>query len=232
MNKTQYRNDLIFFATISGFAGLLCGALLSFGLNLISDSNAPSWALLGTISGAAIAVTSTWLFDRRTRARELRDLKASLYAEIADRAARCVSDYMGTLKVYHSPHGKTRTPATIAKFKPGDPVVYPSVARELGRLEAHTILAVTHFYYRLDAYAQQIDFIVECNDDTYDALKILATRLQHTLKPALEALKFLDSPDAAMFDAASASVYDHLSKYKGTLRDALNEFALNEDAMR
>src|SRR5262245_51976492 len=67
---------------------------------LVSDKavHPSGWAAAATLIGAALGVFGTLVVTRHTakvnREKEAQDVAASLHAEIADRAARCLNDYL------------------------------------------------------------------------------------------------------------------------------------------
>lgn len=195
-----------------------------------------AWIGLGGVAlGGAIGFFSAWWLDHWRRVQEIAALKASIYAEIADRAARCINDY---LDPWRNLKANTLSSERIGKFRPMDPVVFPSIAGKLGLLEAEALIAVTQFYFRLEALSQAIDSlravyeqrenesglpVVKSGDDSRVA--VIVTRLRSCFEPALRAIKSLAVPKAAEFDEEVARIYPHLRESKRTLREALKEQA-------
>ena len=117
-----------------------------------------SGAFGGPVGGAIGFFAATW-HDTWRRKQELAALKASIYAEICDRAARCVNDYIKPWRDLKIKDAKTSQLREIEKFSPADPVVFPAVAAKLGLLEPKVLFAVTQFYFRLAALSQAIQYV-------------------------------------------------------------------------
>jgi hypothetical protein len=88
----------------------------------------------------------------------------ALYVEIADRSARCLSDYLNPWYQYEKNQPKTellrkQNAAWVGKFRPVNQVVYSSVAAKIGLLPADILFPVVQFYFRLDALRREIDSI-------------------------------------------------------------------------
>jgi hypothetical protein len=171
---------------------------------------------------------------------EIDDLKASIYAEIADRAARCVNDY---LVPWRDAKPDKLSAEWVGKFRPMDPVVFPGIAGKLGLFDAESLIAVTQFYFRLEALSQALDSLrVECerreNISEVRSVKpgddgrvgLIVTRLRSCFEPALRAIKSLDVQKAAGLDKEVARIYPHLRNSGLTLREALKEHTPPEPA--
>jgi hypothetical protein len=105
-------------------------------------------------------------------------------------------------------------------------------------LDADALLAVTHFYFRLDALVEAIESlcaVYERHEASADGLLVLSVdqwrvtrivnRLRSCFEPALTALEKLDVPGWQGFDEAVTRQYPHLRKSRRTLRQALTEYA-------
>jgi hypothetical protein len=190
--------------------------------------------LVGVLAGGAIGYFITNLHDRQRRKQEIADLKVSLYAEIADRAARCVNDYLKPWRDLKITSSNSLPAGRVEKFRPTDPVVFPGVAGKIGLLGPTALLAVTQFYFRLDALSQAIESIcndykrheneewVKARDEAH--VRLIVDRMRSCFEPALRAIEKLDFPGAAAFDLDAAQVYPHLRR-SGTLREALKNHA-------
>ena len=197
--------------------------------------------LVGVLLGGVIGLFSAWWLDRRRRVQEIADLKASIYAEIADRSARCVNDY---LKPWRDLQAHTLSADRIGKFRPTDPVVFPGIAGKLGLFDAEALIAVTQFYFRLAALSEAIESLradyerrgslsglLSSVDPADEArVEVIVTRLRSCFEPALRAVESLDVPKATAFDKEVARIYPHLRNSRLTLREALKEQAPTEPA--
>lgn len=45
----------------------------------------------------------------------------------------------------------------LLKFRPAEPVVYPSLAGKMGLIDPRALGELVHFYYQLDAVRRDID---------------------------------------------------------------------------
>jgi hypothetical protein len=194
----------------------------------------------GVLAGGVVGYIATTWNDSRRRAQEIADLKASIYAEIADRAARCVNDY---LNPWRNLKADTLSSERIGKFRPMDPVVFSGIAGKLGLLTAEALIAVTQFYFRLDALSQAIESLRAAYeqeekqidrpwDNARNAARVsmIVTRLRSCFEPALRAIESLDVPKASEFDKEVARIYPHLRNSQLPLREALKEHAPAEPA--
>jgi len=196
--------------------------------------------ILGTLVGGVLTYVATARQDSRRRAQELADLKASIYSEIADRAARCVNDYLDPWR--DNVRLNKLSPEWVGKFRPTDPVVLPGVAGKLGLLDGETLLAVTQFYFRLDVLTKALESLCAslerrgsvkglAHEADKARVEAIARRLESCFNPALRALQNLNvGPAAANFDDAATRVYPHLRKSGLTLRQALKEHFPTEKA--
>lgn len=236
-SHNECRNDLILGIALSSMVGLLLGSVTA---SLFSGSsiNPSAWAILAASVGGAIGFFATRFHDRYRWKRELDEIKASIYVEVADRSARCVSDYIhpweNRAKGKPLPT-KEMYPDDFAKFRPAEPVVYRAAAAKLGLLDAKVLLALAHFYFRLDALCRALDRITVSFDSGADLRKedprlfnLINVRIRSTFEPALRALERLDIPGAAEFDREAAREYWHLRESGLTLREALMKYKLSE----
>lgn len=156
-------------------------------------------------------------------------LKAGLYAEISDRAARCVNDYVTPWKDW--PESRRLTPE-IRKFAPTENVVLSGVAGKLGLLDASTLPAVTQFYFRLAVLAQAIDFVASEKErrtsttlDPYhdEHVAMIQARFYSCFDPARRALDGLAIPEAEKFEEEALKIYPHLERTGRSVREALED---------
>jgi len=154
-----------------------------------------------------------------------------LYAEVADRAARCLSDYIVPWRgIETGTSTKAVTNDWVAKFRPADPVVYVSVAGKLGLLEPQVMFALNHFYFRLQALTREIDAFSDQErrvlNDPHGRrqLEIIPARLRSTFEPALRALERLNVPNFEGFDREAISEYRHVREAGETLRTGLKKY--------
>jgi hypothetical protein len=214
----------------------LAGAVAIVGLLSAAGAHPAAWGVVGTIVGALISAgVGSWTareIYRRQHEKEARDLAVSLHAELADRAARCVSDYLVPWKQIVAMAGRKKkiTPAWIAKFRPADPVAYPGVAAKIGLLPAQAIFPVLQFYFRLDALRREIDAVTADfgpNDEIHrinpGRVVIVARRLQSCIGPALTALDRLNVDTWKAVEHEAASTYPHLRDSGKSLRKALKD---------
>ena len=83
-------------------------------------SPVPVLGVVGALVGGVIGIFGPTYHDRRRRELELEELKASLYAEIADCAARCVSDYLKPWRDWKPTAANPLKLDRVAKFRPKD----------------------------------------------------------------------------------------------------------------
>jgi hypothetical protein len=212
----------------------LAGAVAIASMISAAGAHPAAWGLVGAIIGALLSAgvgrwTAKDLF-RRQHEKEARDLAISIHAELADRAARCVSDYIHPWKEVKAMVGRTNkgTSSWVAKFRPADPVVYPSVAGKIGLLPAEAIFPVLQFYFRLDALRREIDGLTadfEPNQEIYRThafrIKLVADRLHSCIEPALKALEQLKVDTGEAVEREAAMTYQHLRDSGKSLRNAL-----------
>lgn len=233
------RQDLGLVGALSAVGGFLLGGW--FSLTFLQGAFAgAAWAgVVGAAVGGIIGFVATTFHDRRRREREVSELKASIYAEIADRVGRCINDYLTPWRNFRVTSANPLNSERVGKFRPADPVVFPSIASKIGLLESDVLLAVTQFYFRLDAVRQAIESLQSlCERREHpDALPIVgagdqaraelvAERLRSCFVPALRALEKLNPSPINDFDHEVTRVYPHLTKSRLALRDALREFSL------
>ena len=219
--------DIVVASASASLVGLLIGML---GATQVKDIPAPLWTLAGAVIGGILGFSTSFWLDRIRRRTELHDIKASLYAEVADRAARCLSDYIVPWQaIENETSTKVMISDEIAKYRPADPVVYTSVAGKLGLLEPQIMFALNHFYFRLQALTREIDTFssqprTALNDlHSRKRLKIIPARLRSTFEPALRALERLNVPNFERFDQEAISEYQHIREVGETLRGGLKK---------
>lgn len=171
---------------------------------------------MAPLAGVIAAVLTDWFHRRREgKAGEKRDARIAhaLYAEIYNRAARCALDY-STWLGYVAKKKRIEAPR-FKKFQPENPVVYTSLASDLGALPTSALGKVIIFYSRLDGLRREFEInasMLEAEDEanaigrasvrdviermiprdraylSEDRRKLFAYRLQQTIGPALEAI--------------------------------------------
>jgi hypothetical protein len=194
------------------------------------------WSIVGTLLGTTLGALGTfWIatrLDRRHRESEARDIAVSLCAEIADRSARCLSDYLVPWCEFHKQKVKHKQAdkAWVGKFRPVDPVVYPSVAAKLGLLRPEALFPVVQFYFRLDALRREIDNLTadfgpdqNLTTAAMPRLKLITARLRGSFEPALAALEKLGVENAAQIEHEAAQAYLHVRNTGDSLREALRK---------
>jgi hypothetical protein len=231
------RQDMNLLAALSAFGGFLLGGW--FSLTFLQGAFAgAAWAgIIGAVVGGTIGFAATTLHDQKQRQQEISELKASLYAEIADRSGRCINDYLEPWRNFSVTAANNLNSERVGKFRPTDPVVFPSIAGKMGLLEPEVLLAVTQFYFRLDAVRQAIESlqgfcekretpgglpVVESGD--HARAELIAIRFRSCFDPALRALERLEPSRASEFDLEVTRVYPHLRASNLTLRSALRKY--------
>ena len=232
-------------------ANTYCSVNLS-KLQWLGCAMAAHEGLAAGLIGVAGALFAGWLaFDAvqeqiRAEARieadryglQLVSLRACIYAEIADRAARCVNDCMANDDFSK----RDRDAEWVRNLRPLRPVVLPAIAGSLGLLKTESLLAVSQFYSRLEAVTLAIDSTALAYE-TPDQLathgnaaarnisraKFIGTRLYSCLDPARHALRILAEPgaeiDAEIIDREVTKVYSSLKDSGLSLRAALEKYA-------
>jgi len=210
---------------LASLAGAATAALMMASL-ISSSISSGLIGLIGTLVGSGISFGAVEFYDNRRQKNEIKAMRASLYAEIVDRVARCANDYIEPWRDW----GARKIVSEDAKFLPSLPLVLPAVAGKLGLLDADILLAVTQFYFRLSVLRDAIE-LVSGDPDTSEAIRLkrvemIQKRLLSVFDPALRSLKLLDVPDWEQFDQEAAKVYPHLKKEPGDLRAILERFAV------
>jgi hypothetical protein len=237
MSEPNYhRQDMFLFTGLAFLGGSILTVLLASLTSVASTGIGSGWtALLGTILGSVISFSAIQYHDGRRREQEREALRASIYAEIADRAARCANDFINPWKNWPD---RRELNSDIRKFCPTDPVVLPGVAGKLGLLDAKTLLAVTQFYFRLSALKQAIEFVAAEQElrqsegklkgrdpDHQRHVALIVTRLQSCFMPALRSLENLEVPKPSEFDEEATQIYPHLRAERDKLRNVLRKYA-------
>ncbi len=154
--------------------------------------------LLGALIGAVMVI----YHDYRRRMAEAASVAEALYQEIADRAARCCHDFMAPWQrhlIAPNDQKDVMDLKRVLKFRPADPIVYPDIGIKMAHLKPGISSPVIHFYFRLDAWRQDIDHWRERGEDRKLSPKecqLFAKRFGETLSPALEALEALERGSA------------------------------------
>jgi hypothetical protein len=228
-------------ALLIGTAALFSLNVILFGIGitavvaLLSDNGIhPSgWTLMGVLLGAGGTFIVTRRIARENRLMESNDIAVSLHAEIADRAARCLNDYLAPWSKFEQPdYDQEAVPefSWVGKFRPVDPVVYPAVASKLGLLKPDALFAVVQFYFRLRAVQREIDGILSDQKFAEEKefkkvrrrLVLVARRFHATLEPASLALFKLSSGfDGSHVEAAAIEAYGYVREKRKPLREQL-----------
>ncbi|MGX1168648.1 hypothetical protein AB7M16_004914 [Bradyrhizobium sp. USDA 372] len=219
---SPYRQDMIFLIAAASLAGAVTAGVM---VNISVGSSVGWIGFVGTIVGSAISFGAVTHHDNRRQKQEIKAMRASLYAEIVDRVARCANDYIEPWRDW----GARKIASEDAKFLPSLPLVLPAVAGKLGLLDAEILLAVTQFYFRLSVLRDAIE-LVSGEPDTSEAIrlqriKMIQRRFLSCFGPALRSLTLLDVPDWEQFACEAAKVYPHLKNEPGDLRVILERFA-------
>jgi hypothetical protein len=138
-------------------------------------------------------------------------MRASLYAEIVDRASRCANDYIIPWRNW----GTRKFEREDAKFL---------------LLDAEILLAVTQFYFRLSVLRDAIE-LVSTDPNTSEAIRLqrvdmIQKRFLSCFGPALRSLTLLNVSDWEKFDLEATKVYPNLKEEPGDLRQILERFAV------
>ncbi len=193
------------------------------------------FTLVGAWFGNRLGHRSTMQLEETRRAQELRELLGALYAEVADRAARCLNDYIDPWQHFgdrNHPPAEIMSVARVGKFRPHDPVIYPQVAARIGQVGAGALPAVIQFYFRLDAIRREIDnLLADFSADTnlrtsghYARAELVSRRFHEALGPALVALERLPIENSEAFDAAAVSSYQQIETTGVSLRAGLEQY--------
>lgn len=224
MRPSPYRKHLVLLIALACLAGAATAAAMMASL-ISGRISSGLIGLIGTLVGSAVSFGAVTYHDNRRQEQEIKAMRASLYAEIIDRVARCANDYIKPWRNW----GTRKIVREDAKFLPSLPLVLPAVAGKLGLLDAEILLAVTQFYFRLSVLRDAIELVSE-EPNTSDEIRserveMIQQRLLSCFGPALRSLKLLDVPDWQQFDREAAKVYPHLKKEPGDLRAILERFA-------
>lgn len=158
----------------------------------------PSWITVGgTLAGVALGsvgayFVTLWHDDRR-RKQEAADVATTLYLELADRAARCSYDFDAPWKEYLQGKGTARKIHDVVKFRPTDPVMYPSLGIKLALLPGHSRGEVVRFFSAQDRWRRELDDLDREKDVDRDGCVRLARRLGESVAHAYLALDALAS---------------------------------------
>lgn len=196
-------------------------------------------------AGVAFAGIQQQLAEERRRQKGLRDqetdaLKASIYSDIADRAARCLNDYINPWRNLRS-DDPSLTAERVEMFRPATSVLYPAIAGKVGLLEVEVLVPVMQFYFRLDALSHAIESLIAIlrrpETPTVDQVRQLRVtdikvRLLSCCNPASDALERLDVPEADAINRKIIQVYPHLKRYLNGLRSSLLEALRNPPVKR
>ncbi len=190
--------------------------------------------LVGVVVGGLLAYQLGKRLDANRRKQEAEDVTVSLYVEIADRAARCVNDYIEPWRRFE---GKSRPSdpmptSRVGKFRPMNPVVLPPLASKLALVRPEALIPTLRFYFRLDALRREIDSVtgdfdsdVNLMEQHEDRVRLVAKRFLQTLGPALTALEKLNIPKWDLIDREGVAEYEQLGRYGKPLREAIRDFS-------
>jgi hypothetical protein len=93
-----------------------------------------------------------------------------LYCEVSGLIARCVFDYWSPFRDYVSPGGggEVRLLEDVIKYRPPDPVFYPSMFDTLADYEPSVQVAVIQFYDAVERWRREVDTLVVVGRNTFD----------------------------------------------------------------
>ncbi|MCK1716434.1 hypothetical protein [Bradyrhizobium sp. 141] len=221
----SHRQHLILLIALACLAGALTAGAMMTSLAIGGSVSSGLIGLIGTLVGSGISFGAVTFHDNQRLKQEIKAMRASLYAEIIDRVARCANDYIDPWRDW----GTRKIVSDDAKFLPSFPLVLPAVAAKLGLLDAEILLAVTQFYFRLSVLRDAIELVSEDPNTSEEIrsqrVEMVQRRLLSCFGPALRSLKLLDVPRWKQFDSEAAKVYPHLKKELGDLREILERFA-------
>lgn len=191
----------------------IAAALAYFGIVPGSQNSgiaSMGYLVVGGLIAAGFLVAHEWIKSPIRAA----DLSVVLHAEISDRAARCCFDCETWAGYVQRQPMKKRNSFDIKKFTPLAPVIYPATASQLAILNAATTRSIIEFYFRLGACQRNFPNIADkigtgTASDT--ELKLLYSRFERTLQPALDALISLGAmvSDAEKIENNALDSYDH-----------------------
>lgn len=233
------------------FFGFVLGVIGTIGVFLSSSGgtlDSPWWTglagiTLGTVLAALFSLTRDFLQKRS----EAQDVATTIHAELADRIARCCFDYEVPFLTYTYPLQadlKERTKEDVVKFRPTDPVIYPTVGAKMALLGPEVRNSVMQFYSSLDRWRREIDDLNAGRRASFSASELIPVqrRLGETLPFAERALEKISKKVKGALEIENdayaniySSVFDERSKkpQKSTLRQTLSELrALAEESKK
>jgi hypothetical protein len=188
------------------------------------------WPVVGAWTGVFLTLAGglfiTWRHDGVRRDRETIDLKASLYAEIDDFAARCLLDYPCTFRKFRG----LLTFERVQNFRPTRPVIERGVVGKLGLLvdDPRLLHAIAQFHFRYDALTQAVESVISVCERRGDAgvegqdpkdrerTDFIKVRFHSCLAPAFDALSGLGGAlreaEWRAIDAKTVRVYEWLDE--------------------
>lgn len=169
--------------------------------------------LFAVAFGGLMTYFATVAHDERQRRGEAEDVARALYHEVLNRAGRCWFDYRNPWQYRAFPGHEEMSGERIQKFRPTDPVIYPSMGEKLGLVKGDALANVIKFYSSLDAWGRDMEYWQVRASGTLvgkEDVKMLARRLGETLQPALNALETLGKyvPDHEEIDEQFAATYE------------------------
>jgi hypothetical protein len=116
--------------------------------------------LLGVVIGAGLSYLFMTMHARDKERRASESAARLLYHEVANRAGRCLHDYITPWQFYVPK--PTQQPFMeihrLQKFAPTAPVVYPGTIGQLSGIDDGAMARVMHFYFTLDAWHRDVRF--------------------------------------------------------------------------
>ncbi len=228
--------------------GIFIGAFLSTAVMLSTfgeSLNSPWWAgSAGVVVGTVLAAMFTFIRDALQTKAKANAVATTIYTELVDRVARCCFDYDRPFSQYAFPNPDqttNRSRMDVTKFRPTDPVAYPSIGANLALLPTRARSHVVQFYSSLDRWRREIDDISQSKKDLYAGTDLvrLQRRLGETLPYAERAIwslsnavKDAEAIDKGAFDGIYLTAVDERKRRltESNLRETLSE--LCEHAVR
>ena len=149
------------------------------------------------LAGAAVGFFAGQAADYLRVTRHKKQVATAVYAEVANRLARCAHDYKAPWGASWGPDeadefARQRDPYSLVKFLPQPPMVFPSLGDSIALLPPKAISPLIDFYFRLEAWRRDLSAVSE-GKGNYDIETVvtLTYRLGETLEPGRDALRAL-----------------------------------------